>query len=149
MSNSARRLLIACVIDVSPSTKRAENSENKSANELINKHIKMFIKQLLANPKIKTAAEVCFVTYSTNVSVTDFTPLKKYENNVPEFKAVESGGTRTFSAINAAYDAIHNRAAKITSHSAVSCGMYTSVMFLLTDGDDSMHDDDEYRKGSR
>ncbi len=143
--NSAKRLLISCVIDVSPSTTMMGDFGNATANELINKHLKLFINQLLKNKKIKASAEICFITYSTEVRVTDFVPLKTLENNIPTFDAVQGGVTRTFTAIDEAYKAIHKRASEITSHSAVGCGMYTSVMFLLTDGDACQHDALEYR----
>ena len=143
--NSAKRLLITCVIDISPSTNMKGDFGNATANALINKHLRLFICQLLANKKIKASAEICFITYSSEVTVSDFVPLKTLENNIPTFETVTTGGTRTIAAIDAAYKAIHKRASEITSHAAVGCGLYTSVMFLLTDGDASQHDSPEYR----
>lgn len=145
-NNSSRRLLIGAVIDTSPSTVYPGDFGKKTANELINKHIRLFISQLLANPKIRACAEICFVTYSSDVQVSEFMPITDLENNMPEFKVVESGGTRTISAIDAAYKAIDKRASQIKNIALDGTGLYTSAVFLLTDGDASMHDTEDYRK---
>ena len=150
MPNASKRLLIACVIDISPSTAIAGEFGSKTANRLINEHLKVFIDQLLENVKIRTAAEICFVTYSSEVKVYGFKPLKEYlpqkenENKVPRFEAVKHGGTRTAAAVEAAYKAIHERAHNIMSLSS-GAGLYTSTMLLLTDGSKEMHDTQEVR----
>ncbi len=150
--NSAKRLLLVCVIDLSPSTEWPDDFRtlkdgklvSTTANELINKHINLFISQLLKNTKIKAGGEVCFVTYSTDIRVSEFIPIARLENNVPHF-TVMKGGTHTFSAIEAAYKAIDKRIGEITSLS-IDSSLYTSAMFLFTDGDESMHDSAAYRK---
>ena len=142
MPNASKRLLIACVIDISPSTAIAGEFGSRTANELINKHLKIFIDQLLENTKIKAAAEICFVTYSTKITSYGFKPLKEYENNVPRFDAVREGGTFTASAVEVAYNAIRARAHNIMSLSS-GAGLYTSAMFLLTDGSEELHDKKE------
>ncbi len=151
--NSAKRLLLVCVIDLSPSTEWPDDFRtlkdgklvSTTANELINNHINLFISQLLKNTKIKAGGEVCFVTYSTEIKVSEFIPITRLENNVPHF-TVMKGGTRTFSAIDAAYKAIDKRIGEITSLSTDGAGLYTPAMFLFTDGDESMHDSAAYRK---
>lgn len=152
-NNSSKRLLIVAVIDVSPSTatpgdfRTQKNGKlvSVTANKLINQHLQLFINQLLANKKTRSSAEICFVTYSTEVHVSNFIPITRLENNVPVFNVVR-GGTRTISAIDAAYKAIDKRTAEITSRSMDGPGLYTSCLFLLTDGDSDMHDSDEYTR---
>lgn len=145
MPNLAKRLLISIVIDISPSTGFKNTLGAKTPNELINEKLKSFIAQLCSNRKIRSSAEVCFVLYSTNVEVKPFVPLKSLENNVPRFSPVKSGGTRTASAMNAAYDAIHEKA-RLISGNSLGGGLYTSVVILLTDGDVSVHDSDDMIK---
>lgn len=135
-SNSSQRLLISVVIDVSPSTNYRANPSDPTANELINKHLKLFINQLMSYPKIRCCAEICFVTYSTDIHVSDFVPLKTLQENTPTFEAVSRGGTRTIAAVEAAYKAIHNRAQDIVKLAVSGGGLHNSAMFLLTDGDD-------------
>ena len=136
----AKRVLIAIILDISPSTGDKNSLGSETPNKLINKKLQSLISQLCGNGKIRSCAEVCFVPYSTNVEVRPFVPLKTLENNVPEFAPVEHGGTRTATAMKAAYDAIHKRAAELSTKCG---GLYTSVCILLTDGDISVHDSDE------
>lgn len=140
MPNLAKRVLIAIIIDISPSTGFKGSLGSKTSIEMINQKLASLIAQLCANPKIRSCAEVCFVLYSSDVEVRPFVSLKTLENNVPEFSPVESGGTRTAAAMKAAYDAIHKRAAEISTRGG---GLYTSVSILLTDGDISVHDSDD------
>ena len=140
MPNLAKRLLIAIIIDISPSTGFKGALGSKTSNEMINQKLKSMIVQLCKNAKVRSAAEVCFVLYSSEVEVKPFVPLKTLENNVPEFAPVESGGTRTATAVKAAYDALHKRASEID---AMHGSLYTSIAILLTDGDISLHDSED------
>lgn|GEM_PF-6565563 len=140
MPNLAKRSLIAIGVDTSPSTEFKMGLGSKTAMELINLKLNSLITQLCAIGKIRSSAEVCFVTYSSDIEVKPFVPLKTLENNVPEFTAVKKGGTRTASAVDAAYNAIHKRAEEIVSKNG---SLYTSVFILLTDGDVSVHDSDD------
>lgn len=135
MPNLAKRSLIAVVADISPSMDNIIGG--KSAIELLNEKHEKMIAELLANPKLRTAAEICYVTYSTDVNVSSFVPLKTIERNVPVFKAEKKGGTRTAAAMKAAYDQIHKRAKELGGN------LYTSIVILLTDGDVSVHDSAE------
>lgn len=103
MPNLAKRVLIAIIIDISPSTRFKGSLGSKTSIEMINLKLASLIAQLCANPKIRSCAEVCFVLYSSDVEVRPFVSLKTLENNVPEFSPVESGGTRTAAAMKAAY----------------------------------------------
>lgn len=142
MPNAAKRVLIAIIIDISPSTGFKNSLGSKTSIEMINEKLRNLIAQLCGsgNGKIRSCAEVCFVSYSTEVEVKPFVPLKTLESNIPFFTPVESGGTRTAAAMNAAYDAIHKRAQELSTRGG---GLHTSVAILLTDGDASVHDSDD------
>ena len=140
MPNAAKRVLIAIIIDISPSTGFKNSLGSKTSNKMINQKLKSLIAQMCQNGKIRSYAEVCFVLYSSDLEVKPFVPLKTLENNVPEFAPVDSGGTRTATAMNAAYDAIRERADNICARGG---SLHTSVAILLTDGDVSVHDSDD------
>lgn len=140
--NGTKRLLITCVIDISPSTAIPGDFGNTTANALINKNLRSFINQLAANPKILASAEICFITYSTNITVGKFEPLRKIKENIPQFDAVRTGGTFTASALEKAYEITQDRA-RIIIESGVGSGLYTSAVILLTDGHISQHDTEE------
>ena len=72
MPNLAKRVLIAIIIDISPSTGFKGSLGSKTSIEMINQKLASLIAQLCANPKIRSCAEVCFVLYSSDVEVRPF-----------------------------------------------------------------------------
>ncbi len=141
---SSKPLLVTFVIDISPSTKN-KGFKKGTANELINMHFKRFISQLAGVPKILANAYIRVLTYSSEVTdvFKGFIPLCELKDNVPDFKAVKTGVTRTMAAVEDGVDGILNYAKEISEFS--ECDLYTSVLVLLTDGDESLHDSEEYR----
>lgn len=143
--SSSKPLLVTFIIDVSPSTKN-KSLGKYTAIELINKHFKRFVSQLAGVPKILANAYIRIITYSSenNDMFEGFIPLYELQNNIPTFKAVKQGGTRTMAAVDNGVTGTLEYAKEISE--VTGCDLYTSVVCLLTDGDEYTHDSEEYRQ---
>lgn len=127
--NSAKRLPILFCLDVSPSMGYHEGN-NSSSMELLNVAVASFMQQLREHPKIKMAAEIAYVTFSTGVvSVSDFQPVVTMKT--PVFQPVARGGTHMAEAVIRSIEIIESRLHQLENS---SIGCYAPFLVLITDG---------------
>ncbi len=134
--NSSRRLPIVFCLDVSPSM-NWEVFGSDTAMELMNEAVKRFISDLNEDAKIRTCAEIAFVTYSSGIELdTEFYPVKNLE--VPRFKAVKEGGTQTSMAVLRSIEKIEEHRRDLEN---MDIAYYAPFLVLITDGNPDENDD--------
>ena len=105
--NTAKRLPIVFCLDVSPSMGWKEGN-NSSSMELLNAAVNNFIKELKQNVRARSAAEVAFVTFSTNIEMdTEFESMNSLKT--PLFASVDHGGTQMAQAVIRSIDKLEQR----------------------------------------
>lgn len=134
--NIARRLPIVFCLDVSPSMGWKEGN-NSSSIELLNAAVSNFIKDLKQDVKIRSTAEVAFVTFSTNIEMdTEFESINFLK--IPHFKTVDRGGTQMAQAVLRSIEKIEQRRIQLKD-SQIPC--YVPFLVLVTDGNPDKNDD--------
>ncbi len=134
--STSKRLPIVFCLDVSPSmgSKRGNNS---SSMELLNAAVSNFIKELKRDAKARSAAEVAFVTFSTNIEMdTEFESINSLK--VPSFGTVKRGGTQMAQAVLRSIEKIERRRIQLEDS---EIGYYAPFMVLVTDGNPDRNDD--------
>lgn len=135
-TNSSKRLPIVFCLDISPSMRWKEEGED-SAIDLLNEAVRRFIAELNSHPKARGAAEVSFITFSTNiVSRIGFTQIKNL--NIPVFTTVERGGTNMAEAV---VEAINDLDIKRNQLKNSDISYYASFLVIVTDGNPDDNDD--------
>lgn len=128
--NTSKRLPIVFCLDVSPSM-GWKDGNNSSSAELLNAAVNNFIAELKKDPKACAAAEVAFVTFSTNiVSDTEFESVSSI--SAQDFSPVSQGGTFISKAVLRSIDKIENRRRELENS---EIGYYAPFLVLVTDGD--------------
>ncbi len=134
--NSAKRLPIVFCLDVSPSMGWKEGN-NSSSMELLNAAVSNFINELKQDVKTRSAAEVSFVTFSTNIEEdTEFESINFVQT--PVFKPVARGGTQMAQAVLRSIDKIEQRRRQLENS---EIGYYAPFLVLVTDGNPDNNDD--------
>lgn len=135
-ANTSKRLPIIFCLDVSPSMGWKEPGCSSSI-ELLNAAVSNFITELRQDPKARTAAEVSFVTFSTNIEMdTPFESIRTIQ--VPTFRPVERGGTQMASAVLRSIEKIEARRRQLENS---EIGYYAPFLVLVTDGNPDKNDD--------
>ncbi len=154
-TNTAKRLPIVFCLDVSPSMGwRIGN--NSTSIELLNAAVKTFINQLKENPKACAAAEIAFVTYSTQIVVHKNLfkgkshkipngPVEEIFVNandlaVPTFDIEEGGGTNTGAAVIKSIELITERRNELID---MGIPFFAPFLVLVTDGNPDKNDEVE------
>ncbi|MEE0954245.1 MAG: VWA domain-containing protein [Eubacterium sp.] len=134
--NTSKRLPIVFCLDVSPSMGwRIGN--NSSSIELLNAAVSNFISELKQDPKARSAAEIAFVTFSTNIELdTEFESVNTIRT--PFFAPVEHGGTQMAMAVLRAIQKIEDRRAQLENS---EIGYYAPFLVIVTDGNPDKNDD--------
>lgn len=134
--NTSKRLPIVFCLDVSPSMGWKEGS-NSSSMELLNASVNNFIKELKQDIKTSSAAEVAFVTFSTNIEMdTQFESISTLKT--PLFAPVDRGGTQMAQAVLRSIEKIEQRRVQLENS---EIGYYAPFMILVTDGNPDKNDD--------
>ena len=134
--NRTKRLPIVFCLDVSPSMGWREGN-NSTSIELLNAAVTSFVKEINKDARAKAAAEVAFVTFSTNIEMnTEFTAIKQL--SVPTFKPVEKGGTNMAQAVLESIDKIEIKRRQLEN---AEIGYYAPFLVLVTDGNPDKNDD--------
>ena len=137
-SNTSKRLPIVFCLDVSPSMGWKEG-HNSSSIELLNAAVSNFIKELKKDPKARTAAEVSFVAFSTNIEMdTEFESISSL--NAPTFAPVTRGGTQMAAAVLRSIQKIENRRRQLENS---EIGYYAPFLVIVTDGNPDQNDNRE------
>ena len=133
--NTAKRLPIVFCLDVSPSMGWKEGN-NSSSMELLNAAVSNFIKELKQDTKTRSAAEVAFVTFSSNIEMdTEFESINTLKT--PLFAPVNSGGTQMAQAVLRSIEKIEQRRNQLENS---EIGYYAPFMVLVTDGNPNKND---------
>lgn len=142
ITNTSKRLPIVFCLDVSPSMGWKEGS-NSSSIELLNAAVNNFIWELKQDVKARAAAEVAFVTFSTNIEMdTEFESVSSLQNLT--FAPVTHGGTYISKAVLRSIEKIENRRTQLENS---EIGYYAPFLVLVTDGDpDNIDDAEMYNK---
>ncbi len=128
-TNTSKRLPVVFCLDVSPSMRWREGND-VSAIELLNDAVKRFVTELKAHPKAATAAELSFITFSSNVDVfLPFTSLKRL--TVPEFSTVEHGGTSLSAAVIKSINELDSMRNRLKNS---EIPYYAPFLVIVTDG---------------
>lgn len=134
--NTSRRLPIVICLDISPSM-GWKIGRNSSSIALLNAALKAFVEELKKDPRVRSAAEVAFVPFSTNIEgETDFVSLSSLV--VPEFSAVKEGGTNMAQAVLRSIEKIEKRREMLEDS---EIGYYAPFFVLITDGNPDKNDD--------
>ena len=133
--NTAKRLPIVFCLDVSPSMGWKEGN-NSSSMELLNAAVSNFIKELKQNRKTRSAAEIAFVTFSTNIEMdTEFESINTLK--APLFAPVDHGGTQMAQAVLRSIEKIEQRKNQLVNS---EIPYYAPFMVLVTDGNPDKND---------
>ena len=136
ITNTSKRLPIVFCLDVSPSMGWKEGY-NSSSIELLNAAVNNFIVELKQDTKARAAAEVAFVTFSTNIEQdTDFESVSSLPTQF--FTPVARGGTYISMAVLRCIDKIEQRRRELENS---EIGYYAPFLVLVTDGDPDNIDD--------
>ncbi len=134
--NASKRLPIVFCLDVSPSMGWQEHG-NKSSIELLNDAVRNFIVELKLDQKARAAAEVAFVTFSTNIVMdTNFESVGSV--SIPHFETVSRGGTQMATAVLHSIKKIEERRQQLLNN---EIGFYAPFLVLVTDGNPDNNDD--------
>lgn len=134
--NTSKRLPIVFCLDVSPSMGWKEHG-NKSSMELLNEAVGNFVKELQQDSKARAAAEVAFVTFSTNIEMdSNFESVGSI--SVPKFSPVTHGGTQMAAAVLRSIEKIEARRKQLENS---EIGYYAPFLVLVTDGNPDNNDD--------
>lgn len=141
-TNTSKRLPIVFCLDVSPSM-RWKSGNSSSSIELLNLAIDNFIQELRNDPKASAAAEVAFVTFSTNIEMdTEFQSINTLTK--PMIQTVDHGATMMSNAVLRSIEKIEQRRRELENS---EIGYYAPFLVLVTDGDPDKNDDIEaYQK---
>ena len=135
-TNTSKRLPIVFCLDVSPSM-RWKSGSNSSSIELLNLALDNFITEIQRDPKASTAAEVAFVTFSTNIEMdTDFQSISTIRKS--NITTVERGATMMSKAVLRSIEKIEERRRELENS---EIGYYAPFLVLVTDGDPDKNDD--------
>lgn len=136
MTNASKRLPIVFCLDVSPSMGWKEG-HNSSSIELLNAAVSNFVQELRSDAKARTAAEIAFVTFSTNIEMdTEFESIGSLKT--PIFTPVRRGGTQMAAAVLRSIDKIEARRRQLENS---EIGYYAPFLVLVTDGNPDKNDD--------
>lgn len=137
--NSAKRLPIVFVLDVSPSMNA--NKGGSSSIELLNASVNNFIRDIKSNVKAKIAAEIAFVTYSSMYTVYPFEPARTIENK--SFETVDCGSTQTAQAVIKAIELLEDKKMQYKKH---DIPIYSPFLVLVTDGNPDDNDNPQLQE---
>ncbi len=142
ITNTSKRLPIVFCLDVSPSMGWRESS-NSSSIELLNAAVSNFISELKNDVKARAAAEIAFVTFSTNIEMdSGFESVSSLK--VPKLSPVERGGTYISKAVLRSIEKIEQRRSQLENS---EIGYYAPFLVLVTDGDpDGIEDAEMHSK---
>ena len=133
--NTSKRLPIVFCLDISPSMGRKEENSSSSI-ELLNVAVSHFIKELKNDIRARSAAEIAFITFSTNIEMdTEFEPINSI--SVPNFSTVAEGGTQMAQAVLRSIEKIEQRRKQLENS---EIGYYAPFMVLVTDGNPDRND---------
>ena len=128
--NSARRLPIVFCLDVSPSM-GWKTAGRRSSIELLTAAVNSFIAELKQDTTTCAAAEVAFITFSSDVLLnTDFVCVA--DIGPQKFVALKKGGTYISKAVLCAIDKIENRRQELVN---AEINYFAPFLILVTDGD--------------
>lgn len=136
MTNASKRLPIVFCLDVSPSMGWKEGN-NSSSIELLNAAVANFVQELKKDAKARAAAEIAFVTFSTNIEMdSEFESISSMKT--PTFKPVRRGGTQMAAAVLRSIEKIEEGRRQLENS---EIGYYAPFMVLVTDGNPDKNDD--------
>lgn len=134
--NTSKRLPIVFCLDVSPSMGWTVDG-NSSSMELLNAAVSNFIRELKQDTKARSAAEISFVTFSTNIEMdTAFESINSLKT--PVFAPVKHGGTQMANAVLRSIEKIEQRRSQLENS---EIGYYAPFLVLVTDGNPDNNDD--------
>lgn len=138
LQNSSKRLPIVFCLDISPSMGYKEGT-NSSSIDLLNDAVNNFISELKKDTKARAAAEVAFITFSSDIEMnTDFISIGVLKQQV--FKTVKNGGTYISKAVLSAVEKIEQRRIELIRS---DIGIFAPFLVLVTDGDPDETDNPE------
>ncbi len=136
--NTAKRLPIVFCLDISPSMGWRVGG-NSSSIELLNVAVNNFISEIKRDPKARAAAEIAFVTFSTEIKTQiNFTPVRLLKK--VKFETVKEGGTRMADAVIWSIDEIEK---KRQQYQRSDIPYFAPFLVLVTDGNPDDNDDKE------
>ena len=134
--NTTKRLPIVFCLDISPSMGWRIGG-NSSSIELLNAAVNNFISEIKNDPKASAAAEIAFVTFSTDIKTQiDFTPVRKLDS--VKFEPVKEGGTRMADAVIWSINEIEKKRQQLQRS---EIAYYAPFLVLVTDGNPDDNDD--------
>ena len=93
IGNTIKRLPIVFCLDVSPSMNWDVDDTSISPIELLNNSVNLFIREINTDGRTKSAAEVAYVSFSTNIELdSPFMPARNLDDI--RLRTVERGGSR-------------------------------------------------------
>ena len=135
-ASASKRLPIVFCLDVSPSMNGRVSGSRFSRIELLNTAMLNFLKELKNDTKVRTSAEISFVTFSTNIEMdSDFESVNSIK--IPTFQTVAEGGTNMAQAIIRSIAKIESRREELDD---AEIGYYVPFFVLLTDGNPDKND---------
>ena len=136
ITSTTKRLPIVFCLDVSPSMGWELNG-NSSSMALLNAAVASFFAEIKQDAKASVSAEVAFVTFSTNIEQdTDFKTIRDMQ--IPQFNAVEKGGTQMAQAVLRSIEKIEKRRKELEN---MEVPYYAPFLVLVTDGNPDENDD--------
>lgn len=134
--STIKRLPIVFCLDVSPSMNWDIDNRDISPMELLNQSVNTFISEINTDGRTRSAAEVAYVSFSTNIEVdSPFMPARNLDDI--HLKTVAKGGTNMAQAVLRSYEKLDQRVKEYAQN-----GIRHNAPFfvLVTDGNPDDND---------
>lgn len=135
--STIKRLPIVFCLDVSPSMNWDIDNRDISPMELLNQSVNTFISEINTDGRTRSAAEVAYVSFSTNIEVdSPFMPARNLDDI--HLKTVAKGGTNMAQAVLRSYEKLDQR---IKEYAQNGIRHNAPFFVLVTDGNPDDNDD--------
>lgn len=135
--STIKRLPIVFCLDVSPSMNWDIDNRDISPMELLNQSVNTFISEINTDGRTRSAAEVAYVSFSTNIEVdSPFMPARNLDDI--HLKTVAKGGTNMAQAVLRSYEKLDQR---IREYAQNGIRHNAPFFVLVTDGNPDDNDD--------
>ena len=133
--NTSKRIPVLLCLDVSPSMSLHHRMDD------LNNAIRLLYQELSKDVRVANAVDLAIVTFSTEVTASDFETLDILEDKV--FEPVEEGGTNLSEAVLTAIAMLESRTAELRNY---QIPYYLPFFILVTDGNPDQDDQDDMER---
>ena len=144
IGNTIKRLPIVFCLDVSPSMNWDVDDTSISPIELLNNSVNLFIREINTDGRTKSAAEVAYVSFSTNIELdSPFMPARNLDDI--RLRTVERGGTNMAQAVLRSYEKLEDR---VREYNQKGIRHNAPFFVLVTDGNPDDNDSNELQESA-